>query len=52
VRRKTVACRRCDVTWRGTLDDHCWSCSQAGYTIVAPPMTVRVVAPIGAAASH
>lgn len=43
-RRKTVACPDCDVTWRGTLDDECWSCGQAGITITAKPMAVKIVA--------
>ncbi len=40
--RLTVACPRCDVTWRGTLRDSCWNCG-GNETVEAAPAQVRIV---------
>lgn len=38
----TVACPRCEVTWRGTLRDPCWNCGGRN-SIEAPPAQVKIV---------
>jgi len=38
-----MACRSCDVTWVGAVDDECWSCGQTAPSEVARPQVVKVV---------
>jgi len=40
-RTTTMVCGACDVTWRGGLDDECWSCSDSEAVAEARPRTVR-----------
>jgi len=40
-RMTTMVCASCDVTWRGSADDECWSCGDVATVTVATPRRVR-----------
>ena len=40
--RMTICCPDCDVTWRGSTSDPCWSCGAVGHAERAVAPQVRV----------
>ncbi len=40
--RVTICCPDCDVTWRGSTEDACWSCGALGRAVEAIAPQVRV----------
>jgi len=40
-RTTTMICASCDVTWRGSAVDECWSCGDAASVAEATPRKVR-----------
>ncbi|MCY4163424.1 MAG: hypothetical protein OXE93_04320 [bacterium] len=43
LRKATMWCPSCDVTWWGTTSDTCWSCSEHTATNLAPNTDVRML---------
>ena len=40
-RTTTMVCVSCDVTWRGSFADECWSCGDSAMVTEATPRKVR-----------